>query len=227
MSNADRFFARHKAKTAHQGAGGTVASARAVPVFITQQDRLMLVALESDLYRLKEIQSHARRNEVKKAELLPRYREYLESLLRDNQPRTPAIIVRNLIWAIDTADYDWALRLGLFAVAHQLPTPDGFRRDIRNLFVGDMSSGALALHKDNQPAEWILNLHTLADGKWDLIDEVRADLNKAAATEMERANCFDHALTFYRLADKLNPRVRVQRAITRLEKLLEASNAPA
>lgn len=225
MSNADRFFARHKAKMA-QGAGGTAASARAVPVFITQQDRLMLVALESDLYRLKEIQSHARRNEVKQSELLPRYREYLESLLRDNQPRTPDIIVRNLIWAIDTADYEWAMHLGLFAVAHKLPTPDGFRRDIRNLFVGDMASAALELQKNSQIViiDWLFNLEGMSK-KWDLIDEVRADLYKALAQEYERGKHYGTALPLYRLADKLNSRVRVQRAITRLEKLLEAQNA--
>jgi hypothetical protein len=187
----------------------------------------MLIALESDLYHLKEIQSHQRRNELKKAELLPRYRKYLENLLHDNQPRTPEIIVRNLIWAIDTADYDWAMQLGLFAVGHKLPTPDGFRRDIRNLFIGDMASSALALHKDNLSASWILILHSLADGEWDLIDEVRADLNKASAVEMERATCFEHALRFYRLANQLNPRVRVQRAITRLEKRLEVQSENA
>ncbi len=228
MSNADRFFARHKAKMA-QGAGGTAASARhAVPVFITQQDRLMLVALESDLYRLKEIQSHARRNEVKKAELLPRYRTYLEEMLVSSQPRTPDIIVRNLIWAIDTADYEWAMRLGLFAVAHKLPTPDGFRRDIRNLFVGDMATAALELQKNSQIViiDWLFNLEGVSE-KWDLIDEVRADLCKALAQEYERGNHYGTALPLYRRADKLNPRVRVQRAITRLEKLLEAANAPA
>lgn len=220
MNRAAAAMARHA-----QVVAGNKPASVAAPAPLNQQDQLMLVALESDLQRLKDIQSHARRNEVKKVELLPRYRKYIATLIRDNQPRTPEIIVRNLIWAIDTADYERAMHIGLFAVAHNLPTPDGFRRDIRNLFIGDMSSGALALHKDNQSADWVLDLHTLVDGNWDLIDEVRADLNKAVGAEMERANYLDHALEFYRLADKLNPRVRVQRAIARLEKRLEANDA--
>ncbi|WP_287601200.1 phage terminase small subunit [Thiothrix sp.] len=221
MNRAAAAMARHA-----QVVAGNKPASVAAPAPLNQQDRLMLVALESDLYRIKEIQSHARRNEVKKAELLPRYRAYLEDLLVSSQPRTPAIIVRNLIWAIDTADYDWALRLGLFAVAHQLPTPEGFRRDIRNLFVGDMATAALELQKNSQIViiDWLFNLEGMSK-KWDLIDEVRADLYKALAQEYERGKHYGTALPLYRLADKLNSRVRVQRAITRLEKLLEAQNA--
>jgi tetratricopeptide (TPR) repeat protein len=230
MNRAAAAMARHA-----QVVAGNKPVSIAAPALLNQQDRLMLVALESDLYRLKEIQSHARRNEVKQAELLPRYREYLESLLRDNQPRTPAIIVRNLIWAIDTASTDadiaWALRLGMFAVARNLPTPDGFRRDIRNLFVGDISTFALkrADEQADFQAGFIRSLE-MESAKWDLIDEVRGDLYKAAAQAYERLDDYSTALIFYQKADLMNSRTRVKRDITRITRILEkleAANAPA
>ena len=223
MSNADRFFARQGLK--QQGNKPAVA---ALPSNLTQQDRLMLVALEADLVRLREIQSHQRRNEVKKAELLPRYRAYLVELVASLQPRTPAIIVRNLIWAMDTGDIVWAMTLGKFAVAHNLPTPDGFRRDIRNLFVGDMATLAIQ-HADADPAfqaGFIRSLDMEAR-RWDLIDEVRADLCKASAQAHERLGDNGAALHLYQKADLLNARTRVKRDIARVKKKLEHSNAPA
>jgi hypothetical protein len=226
MNRAAAAMARHA-----QVVAGNKPVSVAAPAPLNQQDRLMLVALESDLYRLKEIQSHARRNEVKKAELLPRYREYLEELLVSSQPRTPAIIVRNLIWAIDTAetetgDIAWALRLGKFAVAHNLPTPDGFRRDIRNLFVGDMAT--FALKKADEQADFqagFIRSLEMESVKWDLIDEVRSDLYKAAAQAYDRLDDYGTALHFYQKADLLNPRARVKRDIVRMGKKLEALNA--
>lgn len=222
MNRAAAAMARH----AQVVAGNKPAATASVPTHLTPQDRLMLVAMEADLVRLKEIQSHQRRNEIKQAELLPRYRAYLQELLASNQPRTPEIVVRNLIWAMDVGDVTWAMTLGKFAVAHNLPTPDGFRRDIRNLFVGDMAAAALELHKTNQNVGWLYQLEQLAD-TWDLIDEVRADLCKALGLENEWDGHTMDALTLYQKADRLNPRTRVKRDIVRLQKLLEQANDPA
>lgn len=224
MNRAAAAMARH----AQLVAGNKPAATASVPTHLTPQDRLMLVALEADLVRLREIQSHQRRDEVKKAELLPRYRAYLQELLGSNQPRTPDIIVRNLIWAMDTGDIAWAMTLGKFAVAHNLPTPDGFRRDIRNLFVGDMATLAIR-HAEADPtfqAGFIRALEMDAQ-RWDLIDEVRADANKAAAQAYERLGDYGAALHLYQKADLLNARTRVKRDIARVSKKLEANHATA
>lgn len=199
--------------------------AGAVP--LDNHDRLMLVGLETDLKRLSSIQSHQKRDELKCDELLERYRDYLNQLLHDNNPRTPEIVFWNMTWAIDAEQVEWGIELGKFAIAHDIETPERFRRDIRNVFVGDLSRLALKFQKKNCPSVFILDVLLLAEeDDWDLVDEISADLFKASASAYETAEDYVNALKYYEKASDTHPRSRVQRSITRLQKKLERQNKP-
>ena len=238
MSNADRFINRHKSRvcqgrrpvSAATPSGAT--ASQAVPrqqsgVSLSNNDRLMLVALDADMNRLQRIQSHATRDVLKRDELLGRYTEYLETLIKQDRATTPEIIFRNMIWAIDVEQVDWAMTLGLFAIKHGIASPEGFRRDIRNAFVGDMARLALKRQKAKpDAAEWITTIFDRAK-TWYLIDEIRADLLKATAANAEATGFPSQALDLYREAIDVYPRCRVTRLINRLEKQLKAEAGDA
>lgn len=190
---------------------------------LTQQDRLMQVGLENDINRLSSIQSHQKRNQLKADELLGRYSDYLQSLIDEDSPRTENIISWNMIWAIDAADIPWAMVLAEFAIKHDIETPEGFRRDIRNTFAGDISRFALLEQKQgNTSTVYMIDVLALSD-EWDIIDEIRADVYKASGFEYEQQSQTENALKYYQKALDMNPRAGVQRAINRLKKQLEAS----
>lgn len=216
--SADSFIRRHKAKWANNKSVSPVAH---VPM-MDDKDRLMLVGLESDLSRLSDIQSHQKRDEVKRDELLGRYREYLKQLLIDANPRTPEVVFWNMCWAIDAGDVEWAITLGKFAIQHEIDTPERFRRDIRNTFTGDLSRLALQRQKKGESAPFILDVLSLTND-WDLLDEISADLWKAAATEYETAADYQQALHYYQKASDAHPRARVQRAIMRMQKQIDSA----
>ncbi len=232
MSNADRFINRHKSRvcqgrrpvSAATPSGVTASQAvsrQQSGVSLSNKDRLMLAALDADMNRLQRIQSHATRDVLKRDELLGRYTEYLENLIKQDKATTPEIIFRNMIWAIDVEQVDWAMTLGIFAIKHGIDSPEGFRRDIRNAFVGDMARLALKWQKARKPANWIQDIHVKSK-HWDLIDEIRADLLKATATNEESSGNLQAALDLYQEAIRVYPRCRVTRIINRLEKQLNA-----
>lgn len=235
MSNADRFFNRRKVSTqqTRQPAGVAVATAPTpspagsqtvrigvVKPAMSNQDKLMQVSLVADLVRIKRIQSHAMRDVRKKDELVPRYREYLEGLIAKNRAGPADVVFCNLVWAIDVGDVEWARALGNYAIEHDVATPDDFRRDIRNVYVGDMARLALKLNQSKQPTRWIVEIEQQS-ASWDLVDQIRADLYKACG--FDRASSEPaKAVDYLKQALALDPRCRVTRVINRLEKKLNA-----
>jgi len=226
MSSADRFINRHKSRGGQARSVVSLGAVSAAPeqrVLLSDKDRLMLAALEADMNRLKRIQSHATRDVLKRDELLGRYTAYLEALIQQDRAPTPAIIFRNMIWAIDVGQVQWAKTLGLFAIKHGIASPEGFRRDIHNAFVGDMARLALTLQKTKpDAAPWIAEIQKAAQ-TWDLIDEIRADLLKASAVDAESQGQLQAALGLYQEAIRIYPRCRVTRLINRLEKQLQST----
>ena len=224
MNNADRFFSRRKASMpqARQPAGVAGATARAAVVkpTLSNQDELMQAALVADRVRLKRIQSHAARDARKKEELLPRYREYLEELIAKNRVGPADVVFCNMVWAIDIGDVEWARALGSYAIEHDITTPDDFRRDIRNVFVGDMARLALKLNQAKQPTRWIIEIEQQS-ASWDLVDPIRADLYKACGFDSASREPAK-AVNYLKQALALDPRCRVTRVINRLEKQLNA-----
>lgn len=229
MSNAERYFYRVSQQRQ------AVKPRANKPAALNQQDQMMMVALDSDLKRLAGIQSRQSKTALKRDELIPRYHDYLLAMMVENQARTPEIIARNMIWAFDAGKAAWGFELGQFAVKHNIAMPEGFRRDVRNAFVGDAARLALSWIKERgkdalKDLGFIWQVWELADGNnagtWDLLDDIRADLYKAVGFVCEYKEGFlPDALDLYKAAKALNPRIGVTRDIARLEKLCDAAAA--
>lgn len=177
---------------------------------------LMQAAMEVDLTRLKAINSHAARDELKAGELLDKYRDYLTDVINTDHGEDNLVLVRNMIWAIDVGELAWAIELGGYATEHKLPTPEEFTRDVRNVFCGEISAWALQQQKEGNSAEPHLSVVFAMSRNWDLVDKIGAELFKAMGNEIEATEPAK-ALDYYQQALALDENAGVKNLIKKLE----------
>jgi len=178
------------------------------------------VALEVDLKRLSRIESHQRKDQLKKEEFLPRYRDYLEGVISKDLVGQNAIVIHNIVFALDAEDFEWAIELALFADQKGMQTPEEYTRNVKNLLCGQISKWCLQQVKSNQsPEPWASKLHELSQD-WDLVDKIRAEIYRAVAYTLPDSS---EKLDMLRQAYNLNDKVGVAPEIKKLQKILEDS----
>lgn len=207
--------------------------------------------LQHDLRRLKEIQSIARRIDVKR-EMLPAYTDWVAGLLDGGRTAGAGIaedvLPTVMVWLIDTGDYARALLLAEHVIAYDVPLPSRYERSAAALIVEEIADAAIRAQTAKAPfpvdvLEHVAELTADAD----MHDQVRAKLHKAIGTELARAAdgidpakpefaaIAQRALDPLRRAVALHDRVGVAGQIKRLERALAppkpttkpASTAPA
>ena len=181
-------------------------------------------SLDVDLKRLSRIDSHQRKDQLKKEEFLPRYREYLVEVIDKDSVGQNDIVIHNIIFALDAEDFEWAIKLALFADQKGMQTPEGYTRNVKNLLCGQISAWCLRQVKNDQsPEPWASEIHELSQ-EWDLVDKIRAEIYRAVAYSLPETS---EKLNMLRHAYDLNDKVGVTPEIKRLKKVLEASKAEA
>lgn len=186
---------------------------------VTRVDQLMLEGLENDILRLKTVNSFSRKQEIKRLELLPRYRDYLTTyMLNGKKPST--VLIRNMIWAFDAEDPEYAMTLATYALKQGGATmPEGFKRDFPNYVLGTVGDLAVNQAKDKKPITpyietvyaW-LNEHP----HWDIVDKIKAEVLKGLAFYLESHNP-THALELFEQAQVLDSGANVRRKIASLK----------
>jgi hypothetical protein len=186
---------------------------------------LMLAKLNADRRALKGVQSVARKVELKR-KLLPEYADYVAGVLSGGRGAQDDVLVMVMIWRIDAQDFDGALEIASYALAHRLSLPDQFERSLASAVAEQFADAALSAFMDGASfgaAHLELTEQLTRDA--DMHDQVRAKLYKALGYALQDvdAQC---ALDYLRRALSLNDRVGVKKDIDRLSKLIEASNRP-
>ncbi|WP_432786964.1 hypothetical protein AAEX37_01026 [Oligella sp. MSHR50489EDL] len=181
---------------------------------------LMLIKLNSDRRRLRDIQSMSRKAEVKK-EILPDYDTYVEGVLSGGKGVQDEMIVQLLIWSLDADDLERALPMIEYAVAHNMALPDSYNRNLATAVVDEFVASVLRMHQatDSYPLNEIERIKALTADK-DMPDEALAKLYKVAGEAHEAENLLDEALKNYVRAYELNSRVGVKTQMNRLKKEL-------
>ncbi|MGL4275401.1 MAG: phage terminase small subunit [Pseudomonas paracarnis] len=93
---------------------------------------LQLIALEQDMVRLKALARVSDKVAMKRTELLPKYRPYVESYLALATQGTVyqnALFQRLIIWAFDVGDLETAINWALLAIEQHQRTPSNIKRD--------------------------------------------------------------------------------------------------
>lgn len=210
-SPAQRHYERVSAELAAASAapGGSLAGASAY--------ELMLAKLATDRRRLKAIQSIERKIDVKRAELLPEYVDYVAGALSGGRGAQDDVLTTVMIWRVDAGDFAGALDIARYALAHRMTLPDQYDRPLATAIAEEFAQAALAAFKlgDTFDAGQLAEVMTLT-GSADMHDQVRAKLHKAlgkALQESDRTASLDHL----RRALQLDERAGVKQDIARLE----------
>jgi hypothetical protein len=195
--------------------------------------------MQTDLRRLKDIQSIEKKIEAKR-EMLPEYAAWVDGLVAMDAPTTDEVLPTVMIWRIDTGDFPGALVLAEHVLKHNVPLPARYERTAPALIVEEIATAALKAQGAGGafPLEILARVEELT-AEADMHDEIRAKLAKAigveqmraaeddAAEPLARAVIAGKALELLRRAQQLNERVGVKDRIKRLEKLLAPPREPA
>lgn len=112
----------------------------------------ILHRLRMDQSALRKVQSDQAKAAMKK-QLLPHYEGWIDGTLEGDSGRQDEVIVTLMIWAIDTADYPLAVRIGRYVIAHDLAMPDRFRRTAATALVEELCDPILVQVKADETAD--------------------------------------------------------------------------
>ena len=144
----------------------------------------MLYKLADDRRRLKSIQSVERKIEVK-ATLLPDYAQWIDGVLAGGKGAQDDVFATLLVWHIDTGEYERALVMAEYALAHKFTLPETYSRDIATLMLDEFAEGYLhGKLADPQHAAQVLGAVEVLTAAADAPDQARAKLHKAIGLAM-------------------------------------------
>lgn len=210
MTPAKRHKLRLLAQKGAQSAGESGSMADATGY------ELMLAQLAAHRRQLKEIQSIERKIELKRL-LLPEYLPYIEGVLEGKAGVQDDVLMTMMVWAVDTGDLALALRIGEYALANGLQTPDQYARDTATLLAELYADAALG--GSPVDVDTLLGVCELT-GAHDMPDEVRAKVHKAIGLGLEELS-LENALEHLQRAVQLHERVGAKKDIERIERAIK------
>ncbi|MDR1463646.1 MAG: hypothetical protein LBI68_11055 [Azoarcus sp.] len=209
------------------------AAAKTAPLATAKPYELMCAKLDSDMRRLKQIQSVAKKIDIKR-QLLPEYDAWVDGVLESGAGVQDDVLITVMIWRIDTGDFTGGLRIAEYAINHKLALPQRYQRTLGCLIaeeIADAGLRALAEKRLDDSNEQLRYSNALdhaaaltADA--DMPDEVRAKLEKALGLVYEQLSYNDKALGHLQRALALNPAAGVKKDIERVNRALRNKAAP-
>ena len=145
-SPAQRHFQRVSASLASASAGEG-------ETMVGSAYELMLAKLAIDRRRLKDIKSIARKIEVKRAELLPEYIEYVAGALSGARGAQDDVLTTVMIWRVDVGDFAGALDIARYAIAHRMTLPDQYDRTLSTAIAEEFAEASLSSFKKDANGE--------------------------------------------------------------------------
>ncbi|UCV02285.1 phage terminase small subunit [Dechloromonas denitrificans] len=184
---------------------------------------LMLAKLAQDKRRLHDLQSIERRAEVK-TQLLPDYQPWIDGVLEGESGQQDDVLMTVFVWAIDIGNFATALKIGAYAIEHNLVMPDQYKRDVPCVLAEEIADQSLKALAVEQPADLsaIEQTMQLTDGR-DMPDQVRAKLQKALGYAQRAAGNLVAARDALTRALELHDKVGVKKDIERLDTLIKNS----
>lgn len=184
---------------------------------------LMLMQLNEDRRRLKGIQSHVRKADIK-ITLLPKYLAWINGVIEANSERQDDVLLYVMVWAIDAGDFDLALRIAEHALTHRWAMPMPTPRNVATWVVEEISDSALKALATKQEftAETLLRVLSVTEG-CDMPDQSLARLHKAIGYVLREVRPMA-ALNHLNQALALHDRCGVKKGIEQLVKHLQQTN---
>lgn len=200
----------------------------------------VVLQLEADIRRLKEIKATDRKVEAK-IQMMPAYRAWCDGVLAagkvDPSP-LDQVFTTIMAWTIDIGDYMTALPMLEHAMLHKLDMPAGFSRDPITFAIDQICEDAIRVYDAGGEAAAGFEAGVLPmlqdlvrDHDVDLHDEVEAKLHKAIGraimagadpeNELDLLQRRKSALVEYQVALAKDERVGVKGDIAKLHRELK------
>lgn len=187
------------------------------------QYTLMLGQLTQYKQRLKAIKSTATKEQVKRDELLPEMKPYVDGVLEADAGIQDNVVMHYLVWTFDAGDVDECLRIAEYATNYSLVMPEQFDRDLTDWLAEEVAKRTIkAFEQGNELDNSAFTAWSLVKDE-DMTDEVSAKIHKAMGLVLHHEKP-EQALTYYRKAVELYDRVGAKNLIKELEKQTKASN---
>ena len=129
------------------------------------------------------------------------------------------MLVKLMIWALDTHDFKTATDIAEYALLNDFVMPEPFTRDVATVFVEQLADELLILKKDTDTAVYAdliqraINITT----DQDMPDQVRAKLYRVLADSLKDAKPTE-SITAYETAIKLDDKVGCKKDLEQLRK---------
>ncbi|HDL8016815.1 TPA: hypothetical protein PXQ00_004112, partial [Yersinia enterocolitica] len=139
---------------------------------------LMLLKLNEDKRKLKQVRSQERKAELKR-QLLPEYMPWISGVLSEGKGAQDAIVMTIMIWRLDAGDIPGALDIARYALRYQLVPTDRFTRSTAYLIAEEVADAAARAYATGKPIDiepLLQTIELMADE--DMPDQVRAKLHK-------------------------------------------------
>ncbi|MCL1074819.1 phage terminase small subunit [Shewanella dokdonensis] len=187
------------------------------------QYELMLMQLTEHRRALKTLQSIDRKIQAKR-QFLPQYTPYLDGVLSANRGQQDEVLTTVMLWHIDVGDIAAAIRLGRYAIQHDLTMPDRFERGLPCTFAEEVADVATRLLGSENAVSSALIAEVIAmTTDSDMYDEVRAKLYRAYGEALEAEEQLQPAFDAYQTALKYNDKVGVKKLMEKLGRTLGTS----
>ncbi|VXA85090.1 Terminase [Aeromonas veronii] len=176
---------RHKQRVqAMQGAAQAACTGMATGA-VADSLHLQMIALEQDIVRLRKLARIGDRVNMKRSELMPKYRPYVErylaSVAESGQPYQNELFQLLTVWAFDVGDFDTGIAWAELAIAQGQRTPSNIKRDWAHFVADTVLEWAEKQAAEGHAVEpWFSRVFDKVRSDWRLNERLTAKWFKAA-----------------------------------------------
>lgn len=171
----------------------------------------------NDWEQLDAMQSHSKKNELK-AELLPHYLPYIEGVIASGVGVQNDMLLKLMVWALDTHEFDVATNIAEFALLNDMAMPEPFSRSVATVYSEQLASEIIKFNLTIEPALLSKAIDLTKD--YDMPDQVRAKLYRAYGDVLKHDEP-KQAVTAYETALRFDDKVGVKTDLANLKKHLD------
>ena len=220
MSLARKHFDRVSASQAANAAGDDSEVFRRSSPY-----ELMLLQLNADRRRLKEIQSIERKIDAKRT-MLATYKPWIDGLLAADRGGQDDVLVTIMLWHLDTGDLEGAFNMADYVIRHSLSTPDRYERTAATLIAEEVADTSIKLQEAGTgPSYGLLCAYLDLLAHCDIFDQVRAKLHKAVGRAALAEGFKEQAAEHYQRAIELHDKVGIKKELEVLEREIKKQKA--
>ena len=178
---------------------------------------LHLALLAQMRVRLKGIKATSTKEQIKREELLPELKPYIEGVLEAATGSQDDVLTTYMVWAFDAELIDEALTIAAYAVESELTLPPQFDRSLPEWLAEEIADRTMHAVNEGEPVDNAPFTVWAMVKDIDMGDITVSKINKAMGLLL-KADRPDVAIAHFRTAAKLWKRSGVVKMINAMEK---------